>query len=332
MESVRFGRAWLRLAAGAAALCAAITLSGGGSPASATPSQQTVPFTGLGDPIGVAVDAAGDVFVVDNASKSVLEDVNADSSYTQVTLPFSNLQNPVGVAVDAAGDVFVTDSTVSGHVIELPDTNDGYQPGSEVYLPIGGLDDPTGIASDPSGDLYVVNSNHFLDENYDPIVLYVQKTGSGYTNNQVALPFGGLLDPQGVAYDGTGVYVADSGNQRVLYLAKAGQGYAPQVTLPFGGLVDPVGVAAGSCLTYGPRECIYVSDAENAENAPVRYIQKAPIVGYTGQQNAPFGDVVSPDGLAVQSNGSVYLTDSGYPRVLMLAGPPPPSLFGHTGK
>jgi serine/threonine-protein kinase len=314
MRGARTWRVGIGLVASAALVGAGITLFSGAASAIPTPTQQTVPFTGLGDPLGVAVDTAGDVFVVNNVNQSIYEDVNnGNGTYSQNTLPFTGLSNPVGIAVDQQGDVFVTDSTGSGHVLELPNSSTGYQPGTEVYLPFGDLDDPTGIAVDTAGNLYVSNSG--LDR-----VLFLQKTTSGYVANQVDLPFGGLNTPQGVAVNGSGVYVADSVNARVLVLKKTNNGYAPQLKVPFGGLVYPVGVAVGNCLTRGPTSCIYVSDAGNATNAPVRYIKTVPIIGYTTQQNAPFGNIVNPYGIAVQPNGSVYLADSGYPRVLMLAG------------
>ena len=71
-------------------------------------TQQTLPFSGLSFPMGVTVDAAGDVFVVDQGNNRVLE--LAAGSSTPQTLPFTGLAGPKFVAVDATGDVFVTDA------------------------------------------------------------------------------------------------------------------------------------------------------------------------------------------------------------------------------
>ena len=63
-----------------------------------------LPFTGLSSPYGVAVDAAGDVYVTDSSSR-VLK--LAAGSSTQTVLPFTDLHGATGVAVDSAGDVYV---------------------------------------------------------------------------------------------------------------------------------------------------------------------------------------------------------------------------------
>ena len=61
---------------------------------------------GSADPIGVAVDSAGDLFVADYANQLVKE-VLPDGTIKTIG---SGVQNPNGVAVDAAGDLFVADS------------------------------------------------------------------------------------------------------------------------------------------------------------------------------------------------------------------------------
>jgi serine/threonine protein kinase, bacterial len=74
--------------------------------------QITLPFIGLGDPEGVAVDSTGDVYVVDfvgggNGNGEVLElPANGSGGFgSQQALPFSGLLDPEGIAVDSAGDV-----------------------------------------------------------------------------------------------------------------------------------------------------------------------------------------------------------------------------------
>ena len=78
--------------------------------------QVTLPFTGLNQPEGVAVDAAGNLYVVDSGNNRVVK--LAAQSGTQTVLPFTGLTNPNGVAVDAAGNVYVTD-TFNHRVVKL---------------------------------------------------------------------------------------------------------------------------------------------------------------------------------------------------------------------
>jgi serine/threonine protein kinase, bacterial len=71
------------------------------------PSQVVLPFTALKWPGGVAMDAAGDVFVTDPDNNRVLK-LPAGSS-TPTVLPFTGLTTPSGVAVDSVGNVYVAD-------------------------------------------------------------------------------------------------------------------------------------------------------------------------------------------------------------------------------
>ena len=64
--------------------------------------QIALPFTGLNNPTGAAVDSAGNLYVTDNGHNRVLR--LAAGSTTQSVLPFTGLNGPGGVAVDSAGD------------------------------------------------------------------------------------------------------------------------------------------------------------------------------------------------------------------------------------
>ena len=86
-------------------------------------SEQTLPFTGLPSPAGVAVDPAGNLYVTDTGNKRVLK-LAAGSSTQTVLLrrPLTSLASgiqadlfnigtfsPIGVAVDSAGNLYVAD-------------------------------------------------------------------------------------------------------------------------------------------------------------------------------------------------------------------------------
>ncbi len=79
--------------------------------------QVVLPFTGLNDAYGVAVDGAGNVYVVDSANGRVLKLAKGATSQTE--LPFNGLKHPYRVAVDGAGNVYVAD-TGNGRVLKLP--------------------------------------------------------------------------------------------------------------------------------------------------------------------------------------------------------------------
>ena len=89
--------------------------------------QVVLPFAGVREPYGVAVDAAGDVYVGDaNNAAGVAADANTNrvlklpaGSSTAVELPFTGLSHPEAVAVDAAGNVYVADYG-NYRVLKLP--------------------------------------------------------------------------------------------------------------------------------------------------------------------------------------------------------------------
>ena len=111
-------------------------------------SQVTLPFTGLNHPESVAVDATGNLYVVDGGNNRVVK--LAAGSNTQTVLPFTGLTNPSDLAVDAAGNVYMIASRV---VMKLA-------PGSDNWTQLQGappLVDPMGLAADTRGNVYVTD-------------------------------------------------------------------------------------------------------------------------------------------------------------------------------
>src|SRR5262249_54744447 len=80
-------------------------------PGSSKQAELPWPVTGMA--FGVAVDAAGNVYITGKGRVLKL----AAGSDTQTVLPFPGLASPTGVAVDTAGSVYVTDT---GRVLKLP--------------------------------------------------------------------------------------------------------------------------------------------------------------------------------------------------------------------
>jgi sugar lactone lactonase YvrE len=162
-------------------------------------AQTDVPADGLSLPWGVAVDAAGDVFIADAANNRVVE-VKPDGSQSTVG---SGLRIPLGVAVDAAGDVFIADAA-NNRVVEVkPD-------GSQATIASGLSNNPTAVAVDAAGDVFIADSNNNR-------VLEVKPDGSQTTVGS------GLNLPQGVAVDGAGdVFIADTLNNRVVEVTPDG--------------------------------------------------------------------------------------------------------------
>jgi len=155
-------------------------------------------------PEGIAVDAAGNVFVADSPNQVVLE-IPAGGG-TPFELDFSDaLSFPVAVAVDGAGDVYVVDQEDgTSSVFELA-AGVGFS--TSIY---GSEDTLSGIAVDGAGNIYV------SDQSANSIV-EIPVGGNSVT---LVAPAAGLNGPKGLAMDASGdLFIADSGNKRVVELA-----------------------------------------------------------------------------------------------------------------
>ncbi len=166
-------------------------------------------------PLGLAFDAAGDLFVTDVASnpQKVLE-FDPDGALVRTIGAEAGLSFPNGVAVDGAGNVYVTDSNNGRLLVFDADGNVAASIGRGVGD--GDLGLPRGIAVDGQGRVYVADSSGhavFVYAALQPGADNLDYLGSfgaqGVGNGQFEYP-------NGLAVDGRGrIYVTDSANNRV---------------------------------------------------------------------------------------------------------------------
>ncbi|MGB8259910.1 MAG: Ig-like domain repeat protein [Terracidiphilus sp.] len=261
-------------------------------------AESTVPVAGTlqPHPVGMAVDAAGNVYVADFANNQVVRESPAGGVYTQ-TVVVSGLGSPRGIAVDSAGNVYVADYG-GRQVYQVPVAGAGY--GAPVPLLPASTYWPVGVAVDPTGNVY------FTNWTLDPNVRELQWTGSGFSA-PVTLPITGMVQPYGITTDALGnLFVADYSGYSVVELPWTGSGWGTQSTLPFTGLSGPVGVTVDSS------ENVYVADTNNNRIAELEWSG-----GSWGSQTAVFSSTLSqPQSAAVDLNGNVFIADFGNYRVL----------------
>lgn len=206
-------------------------------------------------PMGLAVDGAGNLHVVDRGNSRVLvyfspstTDAIADRVIGQINFTSGGCSNqsiskasagsmctPTGVAVDGVGNVYVTDMTNNRALeYDLPLSTDtiadrvfGQSNFTSKNAGSGnnGLNQPYGIAVDGSGNVYVADfgNNRVVEFNTPPTTdsiadrVFGQPNFNSNTPNTVGVSAGSLRNPSGVALDGMGnLYVADRSNNRVL--------------------------------------------------------------------------------------------------------------------
>ncbi|HEV2331032.1 MAG TPA: immunoglobulin domain-containing protein [Verrucomicrobiae bacterium] len=295
-------------------------------------------------PEGLAVDAAGNIFVADTWNDTVRE-VSPSGSVTTVagwpgsfgstnaTGTNALFNEPGSVAVDAGDDVFVADTgnnlireiassgtvtTFAGSIGNFGSTNGAGTSAS--------FNAPQGIAIDTSGNLYVADYLNNAIRKVTAAGIVTTVAGSpgnfGSGNGTNALFWG----PQGVVVCPTNnnlVYVADTGNSSIRQLSASGQTWT--VSAFAGNASDGSADAAGAAARlFWPMDIasdghgnFYVADAQNntirkiAANGTVSTFAGFP--GVTGSANATgtnasFND---PQAVAVDGSGNVYVADTG---------------------
>jgi sugar lactone lactonase YvrE len=187
-------------------------------------------------PFGVAVDAAGTVFVADTANNTIrhitaagvvttLAGVAGQAGSADGSGDQARFRNPWSVAVDRSGNVFVADMsnntirkiTPSGVVSTLAGRA-GVSGHADGPARQARFNSPYAVAVDPAGDIYVSDSGNHAIRMISP---------EGMVSTVAGLPgYPGSADgkgdaarfwnPQGLIVDGDGtVYVADTGNQTI---------------------------------------------------------------------------------------------------------------------
>ena len=288
---------------------------------------QSAVATGLVTPTGVALNGSGVVYIADPGTRGyIFVETPSGSGYTQSTLnetgnaSLSSQPIPGGVAIDGAGNLYFSNSwnnNTYGNSISVVQYYNG-----SIYMtqPLAypqqenGLTGPLGLAADPSGNIYVADTgnNRVVEEMYLSGVTY--DVPAGYALQLVVAS--GLSGPQSVAADANGdVYIADTGNNRILLETPTEGGFFTQSVLFNNGLNTPAGVAVDA---FGN---VFISDTGN------KRVLMETLSGSTYTQSViPVTGLVSPQGIAVDASETLFIADSGTGSVLKIALGTGPSL------
>ena len=184
------------------------------------------------NPFGLAVDAAGTVYVADQSNNRIRKVTaagvvstvagNATAGYADGTGAAAQFDNPTGIAVDGTGTMFVADGnnnrirkvTPAGVVSTLAGGTQGFADGTG---PAARFKNPFGVAVDGAGMVYVADYNNYRIRLVTPTGVATTLAGSGITGQADGEGTTALFNyPQGVAVGLTGtVYVADKDNHAV---------------------------------------------------------------------------------------------------------------------
>ena len=305
------------------------------------------------EPIALAVDSTGTVYVCDAASGSArIRKITSAGDVTTFAgqgldgfvdggANTARFWRPSGIAIGGDGNLYVADRfnqrirkiTADGTVSTL--AGDAADPGFGDPKALGDyadgqgtaakFDEPAGIAwSAKDSALYVVEAanNRVRKVLLDGTVTTVAGKGPLGSDDGPALT-AKFSAPAGIAVDGDGaIFVADTGNHRI---RKLSGGQVTTVTGSTAGLKNgapadslfngPVGLSAIGAL-------VYVADAQNHAIREVAFSEVKTLAG-TGV--AGFGDDVfgkalfkGPQGIAASGAGVWFVADAGNARIRKL--------------
>jgi hypothetical protein len=301
----------------------------------------------LNYPTGIATDSAGNFYVADTVNNTIRK-ITPDGvvstfagtagvlGHADGTGAAARFMHPRGIATDSAGNVYVTEMEGLNHSIRkitpagVVSTFAGATSLSGSVDGVGAaarFNSPGGIATDSAGNVYVADTgNHTIRKITPAGVVSTWAGAAGNVGNADGVgAVASFSFPGGITTDSAGnVHVADFGNRSIRKITPAG------LVSTFAGK-DEVGNAASfsypSGITTDSMGNMYVVDSGYKEdyrisnvNFTIRKITPAGVVSTLAGAAGVYGtaDGVGaaarfdrPKGIATDSAGNVYVTDSG---------------------
>ena len=280
-------------------------------------------------PLGLATDSSGNVYVVDSGNSRIQKfdssgNVNTflrtwgwgvDDGSSSFQTCTSSCQagtsgpgdgqffSPVGVAIDSSGNVYVADTF--NYRIQRFSSSGAFLGKWGISGALEGrFNLARDVATDSSGNVYVADSNYNRIQKFDSSAngnTFLRMWGRGVDDGSPTFQTctsscqggssgtgdGQLDNPVGLATDSSGnLYVADSGNDRIQKFDSSGT-----FLRTWGWGVDDGSSSFQTCTS----SC------------------------QAGSSGTGDGQFASPDDVAVDSSGNVYVTDSGNNRIQMFS-------------
>jgi len=300
----------------------------------------------LAFPAGLALDSAGNLFIVDSANVRIRK-VSAGSGgistvLTEQTFGMPNIQL-AGLATNAAGNLYIPERgnnfvwqlTPAGALTQVAGApgNGGYTGDGRPALQTA-LNTPVEVALDAAGDLYIAEVQRVRRVvGTTSIVGTVAGNGTFGFLGDGGSPLQAVLNaPVGLAIAGGATYVADSGNQRVRQISQSGALIGTIAGIGTEGYTGD-GLPAINANLFGPDGLafdasgnLYIADAGNNR---MRRVDATGIIttfagdgistGFGGEGDpATLTPLNSPQGVAADTAGNIYIADTNHNRVIQV--------------
>jgi sugar lactone lactonase YvrE len=272
------------------------------------------PHTRLTRPIGLALDAGGDVYVANGYDQGIVAfEAGAAGDATprpRARGPTADATSPAGIALGGDGTLLVLEAgTVTAY----------RQTGPPVRVvaaaPADSMWAPVRAAQGPDGELYVAHRPKFL-----PPSVTVYAPGAAGSRSPIRTIAGkrtGLLAPTGLAVGPDGSLYVLNQDGRVTVYAQGAEGDAAPARLiggPRTGLVNPTGLALDR------RGRVYVTSDRFAEDGVIGAATVTVHAPDAAGDVAPIRTIVGratklsrPAGIAVADDGTVYVVNTDVP-------------------
>jgi sugar lactone lactonase YvrE len=314
----------------------------------------------LNSPGGLALDAAGNLYIAESVSHRVRRVTPAGIISTVAgtgvggfsgdggPATAAQLRNPIDVKVDAAGNLYIVDinnnrirrvspagiiTTVAGGDAINYDADN--VPATSIYLQF-----PEGIALDTAGNLYIAQTSAKKIRRVDTngiITTVAGNGGVGFSGDGGPATGTTISEPYSVAVNAAGEIFFASSLQRIRRVNTAGLINTVAGNGDYGFSGD--GGPATSAQVYSPRYValnsaghLFIADSINNR---VRFVDGGGIIttiagsgagGFAGDGGSPTAaSITEPRGIAVDANGNVFIADRQNNRVRLVSAATAPS-------
>lgn len=292
----------------------------------------------VGGPLGVAVDATGNVFIVQSALVRKVSKAGIIASVAGTGISGESgdggpatqaqLSNAMAIAVDSAGALYIAET---GRIRKVSSVG--------IITTIaggGGLGDggpatsarlirASGVAVTPGGDMYIADNTRIRHVSASGTIESIEGNGVSFTGDGGPATSAQLSVPSGIALDASGnLYVADNGS-RIRKVSANGTitTFAGGETQGYSGDGGPATAAQMQVypltgMAVDPAGDLFVVEQVNSD---VRKISAQGVIstvvgpggpGYTGDGGpATKAQMSFPSALAIDGNGNLFIADSG---------------------
>ena len=323
------------------------TVAGGADPADGLGDGLLATEAALENPYGVAVDAAGNIYIADTTKERVRKVAAIDGVITTLAgigPPDSDALGDGGpatlatfsatgeIAIDAAGNLYIADTSNSrirrvdrstGQITTLAGGRFGSFGDGELAIDAA-LSDPEGVAVDRDGNVFIAGTGNHRIRRVDAQGIITTVAGNGldlFSGDDGTATSASLNFPRGVAIDSNGdLLISDTSNNRIRRVDAQGTittvaGNASAGNSGDGGQATDAELVAPTSVALDASGNIFIVDTGNRS---IRRVDKGTgiITRFAGGGELFGNDLPAtevqlgqPRGIALDDAGNAFVTD-----------------------